>query len=323
MLQPLGISPQAEALYVVLAPLGTAPLVELASVARQSVETIIEPLHELRQIGLATEVAANQWRALPLLNAAKGLQAKRQAELDAAALAAESLHTQMLAASESHDDAVQTVIGRDAIVNARIDMCAQAEKEICAFDKPPYVQAQEAATESLHQDSPEWQALERGVAIRGIYHPGFDASRLELLKLFIGKGEQSRVGQVPMKLVLVDKRIALIPSMSSYEPGQELRASIIRHPMLVEALQWLFEAVWDASVAAMVANLGRETNPRHDLLVSLLMTGSTDQSIAYQLGVTERSVRRWISDLMDEFGVRTRLQLGAALSRASDRTKTD
>ena len=31
-----------------------------------------------------------------------------------------------------------------------------------------------------------------------------------------------------------------------------------------------------------------------------------------------RSVRRWISELMDELGVTTRLQLGAALVRHSD-----
>jgi DNA-binding NarL/FixJ family response regulator len=52
------------------------------------------------------------------------------------------------------------------------------------------------------------------------------------------------------------------------------------------------------------------------MLISLLMTGSTDNAIATQLGINVRSVRRWISDLMDELGVATRLQLGAALVRA-------
>jgi DNA-binding NarL/FixJ family response regulator len=52
------------------------------------------------------------------------------------------------------------------------------------------------------------------------------------------------------------------------------------------------------------------------MLVALLMTGATDTAIASQLGVNVRSVRRWISELMDELGVSTRLQLGAALVRA-------
>ncbi len=52
------------------------------------------------------------------------------------------------------------------------------------------------------------------------------------------------------------------------------------------------------------------------MLISLLMTGSTDSAIANQLGINVRSVRRWIAELMDELDVTTRLQLGAALVRA-------
>jgi DNA-binding NarL/FixJ family response regulator len=52
------------------------------------------------------------------------------------------------------------------------------------------------------------------------------------------------------------------------------------------------------------------------MLISLLMTGSTDSAIANTLNINVRSVRRWISDLMDELGVSTRLQLGAALVRS-------
>jgi hypothetical protein len=52
------------------------------------------------------------------------------------------------------------------------------------------------------------------------------------------------------------------------------------------------------------------------MLISMLMTGSTDSAIANTLNINVRSVRRWISDLMDEMGVTTRLQLGAALVRS-------
>ena len=135
------------------------------------------------------------------------------------------------------------------------------------------------------------------------------------LGLFAKKGEQSRTSPVPMKLILVDSHIALIPSMRSYGPGHELRASIVRHALLVEALQWLFEAVWDAAVPIMTS-VNSETDPRRQMLISMLMTGSTDSAIANTLNINVRSVRRWISELMDELGVSTRLQLGAALVRS-------
>ena len=118
-----------------------------------------------------------------------------------------------------------------------------------------------------------------------------------------------------MKLIIIDSHTALIPSMRSYTPGHELRASVVRHPLLVEALQWLFEAVWDAAVPIMTS-INSENDPRRQMLISLLMTGSTDSAIANTLNINVRSVRRWISDLMDELGVSTRLQLGAALIRS-------
>ncbi len=124
-----------------------------------------------------------------------------------------------------------------------------------------------------------------------------------------------------MKLLLIDRQVALIPSMRSYAPGHELRASVVRHPQLVEALQFLFEAVWDASVPIITSGFS-DSDPRRQMLIALLMTGSTDTAIATQLGINVRSVRRWISELMDELGVTTRLQLGAALVRA-DSLRTD
>jgi DNA-binding NarL/FixJ family response regulator len=104
--------------------------------------------------------------------------------------------------------------------------------------------------------------------------------------------------------------------MRSYLPGHELIMSVVHHPTLVEALQWLFEAVWDTAIpiVATAAAMG-EPDPRRQMLVSLLMTGSTDTAIATNLGINVRSVRRWIAELMDELGVTTRLQLGAALVR--------
>ena len=66
----------------------------------------------------------------------------------------------------------------------------------------------------------------------------------------------------------------------------------------------------------IMTSVNSETDPRRQMLISMLMTGSTDSAIANTLNINVRSVRRWISDLMDELGVSTRLQLGAALVRS-------
>ena len=169
--------------------------------------------------------------------------------------------------------------------------------------------------DELREQSGEWRALERGVSQRSVYHPGFDPERLEEMALFATMGEKSRTAPVPMKLVLFDAKIAWIPSMPSYMPGHERRASFVRHPLIVESLVWLFNAVWDTAIP-ITAGTYLNGDPRRQMLISLMMSGSTDDAIANQLGINVRSVRRWIAELMDELGVTTRLQLGAALVRA-------
>ncbi|HEY5979329.1 MAG TPA: hypothetical protein VIT41_06820 [Microlunatus sp.] len=318
MLQSLGVSSSAESFYLVLAASESASVGHLAELNGASHEVAAAALNELQALGLARPSGADVWQPLPLLDAVHALRMQKLAELDAAAASAEAIQNRIIAAARSQpEDNITVLIGTDAIVEARDSICDGALKEICAFDKPPYVQSRPNANEvNLSEDSPEWRALERGLSLRCVYHPGFDADRLAELALFADKGERSRTAPVPMKLILADAEVALIPSMRSYEPGQELRASVVRHPQLVEALVWLFESVFDQSVP-IISSAGYNANdPRRQMLISLLMTGSTDNAIATQLGINVRSVRRWISELMDELGVTTRLQLGAALVRS-------
>jgi sugar-specific transcriptional regulator TrmB/DNA-binding CsgD family transcriptional regulator len=314
MLQPLGISAEAEAAYVALAPLSSASVDELAKLTGATPDETRDMLEELRRLGLATE-SSMSWRPLPLLDVVNHLKAQRLSEIEMSSVAAEALQSHLLAAGETQEGDIKILVGRESIVAEHRELLDSAKREICVFDKAPYAQARPDVTEEALRDEPEWRALDRGVNLRCVYHPGFDPDRLTELALFARKGERSRTAPVPMKLILVDSHTALIPSMRSYNPGHELRASIVRHALLVEALQWLFEAVWDASVPVM-SSVAADHDPRRQMLVSLLMTGSTDSAIANTLGINVRSVRRWISELMDELGVTTRLQLGAALVRS-------
>jgi sugar-specific transcriptional regulator TrmB len=316
MLQPLGISPEAEAVYVALGPLPSASVAELTRLTSLTPEKVAETLEQLRMFGLATEPSRGNWRALPLLDVVNQLKAQRLSEIELASVAAESLESHLLAAGTTQTYEIRTLVGQQNIVAAHRELMDSARREICFFDKPPYAQARSTITEDALSIEPEWQALERNVILRCVYDPGFDTDRLAELSLFARKGEQSRTSPVPMKLIIIDGHTALIPSMRSYAPGHELRASIVRNALLVEALQWLFEAVWESAVPIQTTVKGSDSDPRRQMLISLLMTGSTDSAIANTLNINVRSVRRWISELMDALGVTTRLQLGAALIRS-------
>ena len=321
MLEPLGIPADAEALYVVLASVDDAALDDLARRAGTSAEAVGTHLDALADLGLAVALGQGRWRALPLADVVKGLKARRVAEIEAASIAADTLHNQLLAASHSSDDDVQVFVGQTSWAEyARL--CDETTTEICLFDKPPYLGGPSAVSpDELREISPEWRALERGVSQRSVYHPGFDPERLKEMALFAQVGEKSRTAPVPMKLILFDAKIAWIPSMPSYLPGHERRASFVRHPLIVESLVWLFNAVWDTAIP-ITAGTYLNGDPRRQMLISLMMSGSTDDAIANQLGINVRSVRRWIAELMDELGVTTRLQLGAALVRADSMRST-
>jgi DNA-binding NarL/FixJ family response regulator len=59
-----------------------------------------------------------------------------------------------------------------------------------------------------------------------------------------------------------------------------------------------------------------ELNAREKELLSLLSSGSTDESAAARLGVSVRTVRRMVADIMNRLGARSRFQAGV---KAADR----
>ena len=76
MLQPLGISAEAEAVYLVLAPIGNATSAELSELSSVLPDELERRLDELRKLGLATEVSRGTWRSLPLPDVANALKAR-------------------------------------------------------------------------------------------------------------------------------------------------------------------------------------------------------------------------------------------------------
>jgi sugar-specific transcriptional regulator TrmB len=188
MLQPLGISAEAEAVYVALGPLPSASVVDLARLTSLSPEKVAETLEDLRRLGLATDSSRGNWRALPLLDVVNQLKAQRLSEIELASVAAESLESHLLAAGASQADDIKTLVGRPTIVAAHRELMDSARREICFFDKPPYAQVRSTITEEALSVEPEWQALERNVILRCVYDPGFDTDRLAELSLFAKKG---------------------------------------------------------------------------------------------------------------------------------------
>ena len=122
MLQPLGISAEAEAVYVVLArhcPRPRSPN-SPGSTATRPRSGSASILTSLRKLGLATDTSAGRWQALPLLDVVNHLKAQRLSEIEMASVPRPSPCRATCwprARPRPHDD-IKILVGREAIVAA-------------------------------------------------------------------------------------------------------------------------------------------------------------------------------------------------------------
>jgi DNA-binding NarL/FixJ family response regulator len=89
---------------------------------------------------------------------------------------------------------------------------------------------------------------------------------------------------------------------------------VIREPSTVAYLCEIFEQTWDrATPFANAATQGLEEVSReiHETIIRLLAAGHKDEAIARRLGMSLRTARRHIADIMEELGAASRFQAGA------------
>jgi len=142
------------------------------------------------------------------------------------------------------------------------------------------------------------------------------ASMSGYLRAVVGLGEELRAAErLPMsQLILADRSVALIPVLAT-PPGQA--ALLIQSEEFVRPLEAVFQATWEQSEAFEL----READPLDRLgersreVLVLLAAGLTDEAIARELGVTDRTVRRQVARLCRKLRVDCRFQLGLEVAR--------
>ena len=221
-----------------------------------------------------------------------------------------SLAQQYRSRSNASDGAtlVEVVAGQRAVLQRITQLQFGAREEICCLDKPPYLDAPGTAATDL-------ELLTRGVACRTIYerasveHPG----GLDEVEQLLGAGQQARVlPSIPMKLYLIDRRHAVLPLQR--EPASAESAVVVHAPALLAALSTLFEGLWQRALPMQMPTdpvaAGRRAAVDEHRLITLLLSGLTDEAIARQLTLGYRTVQRHIAALMTKLGAHTRFQAG-------------
>jgi DNA-binding CsgD family transcriptional regulator len=156
------------------------------------------------------------------------------------------------------------------------------------------------------------EIVDRGVRMRVLGLPPADRDLHVDTALFdrpfVGYREAP---ELPMKLFVIDRRVALFPA----DPGDFERGYLeISQPGVVRALVTLFERHWTNSTDPREYGVPKiALSDRERELVALLACGHTDVSAAAEMRISARSVTNIMRNLMDRVGVDNRFQLGLAL----------
>ncbi|MGW5847693.1 helix-turn-helix domain-containing protein [Streptomyces sp. NPDC055254] len=314
MLGAIGLDEGQESAYRTLVALGAAEVPDLAHRLTLPVPQTERALRHLERHGLAARSSARpgRWVAAPPGVALGALLTRQRHELEQAERAAALLAQEYRAeASEpAVHDLVEVVQGAGAVAHRFHQLQLGAAKEVCALvsGRPQVV----PGTDNEAED----RAAGRGVEYRVVIERDVLTlpSGIREASTALARGERVRVtGQVPSKLVIADRTLAMVPLTSR---GAEPAALVVHASGLLESLLGLFEAVWRESLplrlgAAGTAEESGGTPDATDLeILSLLLAGMTDTSVAKHLELGLRTVQRRVKGLMELSGVTTRLQLG-------------
>jgi sugar-specific transcriptional regulator TrmB/DNA-binding CsgD family transcriptional regulator len=279
-------------------------------------------LTSLETKGLVARASSGQDRfvASPPAIALGALVVQRQEELRSAQLELAALTERYRGAARerSVSDVVDVVRGPQAVAQRFLQLQRTAEREVQMLVKADFV----AVTPEENDD--ETVAVGRGVAYRVVV----ERANLERPHFFqeavasMENGVEARVTQsLPLRMIIADRQLGLVPLFSA-DQGDQGGGALLIHPSgLLDALQMIFDLVWQSASRLVVSSDGVGEDAGDVLedvdaqILGLLLAGLTDQAIGNQLGLSLRTVQRRVSQLMDRARVATRLQLGHEAGR--------
>lgn len=322
LLDVLGLGPAEAAAYRALIRLPSTTPAELAAHLGAGHDDTTRLLSLLEDRGLAARSLGDTTRfvAAPPAVALGALLAQRQDELRTAERELGSLDEIYRAATIGRGvaDVVDVVRGPDAIRERFTQLQLGARDEVMAFVKAP------VAVVGTADNAAEDVAVARGVRYRVLLERAMldaEAGMADEIVRVTTAGEEVRIAaSLPLKLFIVDRAYAFVPLIGSAEVASA-GALLVHESGLLDALLALFESQWHAAsqvvtAAGDIADLTPGTIDDLDArILSLLLSGLTDQAIAGQLRTSLRTVQRRVRYLMDLAQVQTRMQLGYQAAR--------
>jgi DNA-binding CsgD family transcriptional regulator len=163
--------------------------------------------------------------------------------------------------------------------------------------------------------------LERGVKMRVIYQTTAQSSlatRMYVRRITDAGGEVRVSDELFERLIIFDHELAFVPQRR--ERGGPPGAAVVSDPTIVDFCCRIFESLWRPGLpfdSAQEAGPGhrRETTDLQRAILRFMALGMKDDLIARRLGMSTRTCRRYISEIMELLDVTSRFQAGAVAAR--------
>lgn len=304
-LQALGATPVASTVYAGLVEHGPATIDDLAArFDAMGCDEVMGAVDSLEHLGLVV-IADGMTTAMTPRTALESIGLDHARQASKAREAADHLAA-MWSLYQGRADYIEIVPTMAGARKLQTRVFTEATSQIRALsigsDKKPRM------AEGLAD------VLQSPVQVRSIYGTQVldTPEALEVVGACIDLGEQSRVfPKIPVNLLICDDRFAMMVVRVA-SPRRADGLVIYRSDLLDTAIG-VFEAFWNLAVPVALSHddlpsLSDAKDTRR--LLTYLAAGMTDMAIAADFDVSERTVRRRITELRQISGVQTRFQLG-------------
>jgi sugar-specific transcriptional regulator TrmB/DNA-binding CsgD family transcriptional regulator len=322
VLQELGLDASCEQVYRALLDepsMDAGLLAEHLGLSQTQVSQALDALADLALLRMSRAepgrhhpVSLERGIALLLRRQEEELETRRKALEDRRAAAVVVTAT---AARQRHriPAGVELLADIDEIQSRMESLVQAATTEACSIVPAPMSTAALEASRPL-----DAELADRGVAQKSLCHEAIrgNPASAAYAAWMVDIGAQVRTAPaLPNRLLIVDRATAVVP-VDPDTPGQG--AVLITTPGIVAALAELFDQAWAKAVPF-------EDGQGHDAatglssaeseLLRLLATGLTDEAAAKRLGVSVRTIKRRMEDLMRRLEAGSRFEAGAKAAK--------
>ena len=317
-LETLGLSGAEERLYARAMPLAGMAALRVAAALGTDAAGLDDALLPLTRLGLAA-LSDGKLQVLPLADAV-GVLIRREAQAvgrTGQRLARLAVAVPLMVAAASRPGTGQ------------VDDVRPIEGEVTSGGNPLLLLTnliQESRGDLLWLRPDAWRmpresamvqviaaAIASGRRSRAIYPVLALREAPDVLRDRAQAGEQIRVlSELPTRLIVIGTTHAVVPEPLGFADEPRL---LVRQPALVEAMILLFDQLWERAASVPELDRGEARPDLRRFLLELLAVGHKDEQIARTLGLSLRTVRRRVADLMTELGADSRFQAGVEAAR--------